>query len=123
MEDVKESLDKLGSQNFEMEIKGHVLKGHLLDIDEELSLSRICSEYVDTPAYNTSVKCCTFALSLDSVDGSPFLYSISDLKEKERNERFEKATHFYRTLIDLYFVKYSETLSDMIEKLSDFKKK
>lgn len=121
--DIGQAVKELGSEKFETVIKGHVFKSHLLDIDEELSVGRICQKYENSPAYNTAVKTATFALSMDSIDNSPWFYSINDFKENLRDEKFEKAIHFYRTVVDIWFSAYSEKLKDMIEALNDFKKK
>lgn len=122
-QDIKEAIDELGSDRFETVIKGHVFKSHLLDIDEKLSVGRICKQFEDSPAYNTAVKTATFALSMDSIDGIDWYFSINDFKETLRDKKFEKATHFYRTVVDKWFISYSDHLSKMIKKLDEFKKK
>ena len=120
--DVRESLEAAGSETFEVEIKGHKIQGHLLDIREELMVSSITKDWDKTSGKNTAIKTATFALGADYIDGEPFYLDATDMYEVEARKRFEKACHFMRSVVDLWFETYTVKLADQIENLSELKK-
>lgn len=120
--DLGESLKELGSEVFEVEIKGHVLKSHLLNIAEELRVANITKDWDKTAGKNTAIKTATFALGVDYIDDEPFYLDTTDMPNIEAQRRFEKATHYMRSIVDIWFEQYTLKLGDMIDDLMELKK-
>ena len=103
------------------EINGHSISYHLLDIGEELEVSRLCAPFLSSPGLESAVKTATFALSVDTIDGGLLFAPISP--EPAPEERFKKACGFYRWWIEAWFKRYEKAQDEYMAQLEDFKKK
>lgn len=104
-------------------INGHEISYHLLDVGEELEVSRLTAPYNGTYGVETAVKSATFALSVDAIDGSMFYADIAPDSPGSAEERFKKACGFYRWWVEAWFDIYTKKREERARDLEEFKKK
>ena len=64
-------LDFSDKTNFTTDINGHKFQCHLLDMGDEMEVGTLSAPYMDTPVLDSVLKCATFALAVDAIDGQP----------------------------------------------------
>lgn len=116
-------LKQIGLSSFSIAIAGHSLACHLLNIKEELQVSRLCFDYENTLAFNSALKTATFALAVDSVDSAPFFYALNDDFDKNSKDRFTKAQSYFRGVIEKFWEAYAKEQEKQTLALDSLKKK
>ena len=123
MTEIENTLEKLGSRAFTAVIGGHEVQSHLLNVREELQVNKLTRDYEGTLAYPSALKAATFALSVDTVDGTPFFVALQDDTDQTALARFKKAQGFYRGAIEAWWKAYDENAVKEAQVLGELKKK
>ena len=116
-------LDFSQDVNFTCTINGHLFKCHLLDMGEQMEAGTLSAPYMDTPVLDSVLKCATFALSVDSIDGQPLYEPVMASNAPVASEKFEQASKIQSWWINKWFEAYSKKHDEYDKKLSSFKKK
>lgn len=116
-------LDFSDKTNFVTDINGHKFQCHLLDMGDEMEVGTLSAPYMDTPVLDSVLKCATFALAVDAIDGQPLYDPVLASNAPLASEKFKQASKIQSWWIDRWFDVYAKKRDEYNKALADFKKK